>query len=78
MPPPALVVVKIWFCGFFFFEPTIHLFAFERKRECIRDDWFVFDAALVAVAVMETWRSNRLPACSRSRAKRVFCFLVGF
>lgn len=54
---PALIfiVVENLFCAYFFFEVVVRFLAFESKRDCLHSYWFVFDAVLVTVAVLETW-----------------------
>merc|ERR1719310_2576704 len=43
------------FCVYFFGEWIIRFMAFKRKRNGLKDGWFVFDSALVFMMVMETW-----------------------
>lgn len=43
------------FCLYFSIELIIRFGAFESKRNCLRDRWFVFDALLVMLMVAETW-----------------------
>ncbi|CAK9085208.1 unnamed protein product [Durusdinium trenchii] len=43
------------FCIFFSFELAVRFMAFENKRNCLRDAWFVFDTILVMLMVFETW-----------------------
>eukprot|EP00929_Paragymnodinium_shiwhaense_P006912 TRINITY_DN110867_c0_g1_i1.p1 TRINITY_DN110867_c0_g1~~TRINITY_DN110867_c0_g1_i1.p1 ORF type:complete len:907 (-),score=245.82 TRINITY_DN110867_c0_g1_i1:104-2824(-) len=43
------------FCTYFVFEIMVRFCAFKRKRDCLRDAWFVFDAILVSLMIMETW-----------------------
>eukprot|EP00439_Symbiodinium_sp_Y106_P063379 s1557_g9.t2 len=43
------------FCLFFTFELAVRFAAFERKRNCLRDMWFIFDSTLVILMVFETW-----------------------
>ncbi|CAE7191499.1 CACNA1H [Symbiodinium sp. KB8] len=43
------------FCLFFTFELAVRFAAFERKRNCLRDMWFIFDTTLVILMVFETW-----------------------
>lgn len=43
------------FCIYFVFELAVRFAAFESKRNCLRDVWFIFDAVLVAMMVFETW-----------------------
>lgn len=48
-------VAENLFCTFFTFELVTRFMAFRRKRDCLRDGWFRFDAALVSIMVFETW-----------------------
>merc|ERR1712195_284211 len=43
------------FCIFFGIEVLIRFCAFAKKRDCISDFWFVFDALLVAYMVTDTY-----------------------
>lgn len=43
------------FCVYFTGEWIIRFMAFEKKRNGLRDGWFVFDSTLVFMMVMETW-----------------------
>eukprot|EP00929_Paragymnodinium_shiwhaense_P094125 TRINITY_DN5456_c0_g4_i2.p1 TRINITY_DN5456_c0_g4~~TRINITY_DN5456_c0_g4_i2.p1 ORF type:complete len:616 (-),score=106.59 TRINITY_DN5456_c0_g4_i2:30-1877(-) len=52
---PIFQVGEHFFCAYFFSEWLVRFLAFERKRWCLRDGWFVFDSLLVFVMVMETW-----------------------
>merc|ERR1712070_197913 len=54
-PPLGFIVVENIFCSFFFAELAVRFLAFESKRNCVFDYWFVFDLMLVLVAVLETW-----------------------
>jgi len=49
------VVCDNFFCLFFTLELAIRFGAFEMKRNCLRDMWFVFDSVLVMLMVFETW-----------------------
>jgi voltage-gated sodium channel len=42
-------------CGYFTLELLIRFLAFEVKRNCLRDYWFIFDAILVLMTIGETW-----------------------
>lgn len=44
-----------FFCLFFLVEIIIRFLAFESKLNCLRDGWFVFDAMLSFMMVLETW-----------------------
>lgn len=43
------------FCAFFTFELSVRFIAFNGKRHCLRDAWFIFDFFLVALMIFETW-----------------------
>eukprot|EP00747_Dinoflagellata_sp_TGD_P125251 gnl/TRDRNA2_/TRDRNA2_174129_c1_seq24.p1 gnl/TRDRNA2_/TRDRNA2_174129_c1~~gnl/TRDRNA2_/TRDRNA2_174129_c1_seq24.p1 ORF type:complete len:913 (+),score=195.70 gnl/TRDRNA2_/TRDRNA2_174129_c1_seq24:187-2739(+) len=48
-------VVENLFCIYFTFEISARFGAFKSKRDCVKDPWFVFDAALVLMMIIETW-----------------------
>jgi len=52
---PVFVIAENLFCTFFLFEIIIRFLAFQRKRNCLRDGWFVFDSILAFLMVGETW-----------------------
>mmetsp|Transcript_92115 Transcript_92115/g.163964 ORF Transcript_92115/g.163964 Transcript_92115/m.163964 type:complete len:564 (-) Transcript_92115:280-1971(-) len=52
------------FCAFFSFELMVRFLAFQMKRDCLRDAWFVFDSCLVGLMVFETWLLTALLAAS--------------
>lgn len=43
------------FCAFFTLELLIRFGAFRRKCDALKDTWFLFDAVLVMLMVVETW-----------------------
>lgn len=43
------------FCVFFTFELSVRFVAFARKKNCLKDMWFMFDTCLVTLMVAETW-----------------------
>jgi hypothetical protein len=49
------VFAENFFCSYFLTEWFIRFMSFRRKRNCIKDAWFVFDSCLVVTAVVETW-----------------------
>eukprot|EP00927_Polykrikos_kofoidii_P010395 TRINITY_DN14394_c0_g1_i1.p1 TRINITY_DN14394_c0_g1~~TRINITY_DN14394_c0_g1_i1.p1 ORF type:complete len:652 (-),score=178.72 TRINITY_DN14394_c0_g1_i1:124-1854(-) len=53
--PPIFQVMEQFFCIYFSFELCFRFFAFRSKRDCFKDSWFVFDACLVSMMVLETW-----------------------
>jgi len=55
---PVFIVFEQFFCLYFFLELVVRFLAFERKCQCLRDAWFVFDLALVVMMVAETWVMN--------------------
>lgn len=48
-------LVEHMFCVFFTVELLLRFGAFERKRDCIRDNWFSFDLALALIMILEIW-----------------------
>jgi voltage-gated sodium channel len=55
---PFFQIGENLFCAFFAVELFIRFMAFEAKRNCLKDGWFVFDSALVTMMVVETWILN--------------------
>eukprot|EP00929_Paragymnodinium_shiwhaense_P076938 TRINITY_DN39602_c0_g1_i1.p1 TRINITY_DN39602_c0_g1~~TRINITY_DN39602_c0_g1_i1.p1 ORF type:complete len:738 (+),score=123.84 TRINITY_DN39602_c0_g1_i1:93-2306(+) len=51
----VFLLVEQVFCTVFFLELSIRFLAFEEKRSCLRDIWFLFDACLVLLFVLEAW-----------------------
>lgn len=49
-----------FFCSYFVFELLIRFGAFKRKRNCVRDYWFIFDSVLVVHMVWDVWVYNIL------------------
>jgi len=52
---PIFQVAENLFCILFTMELLLRFLALKHKRKCIRDPWFVFDAFLVALMIVETW-----------------------
>lgn len=52
---PVFFVMENTFCVFFLFEILARFAAFQYKRNCFRDGWFVFDSLLAFLMVVETW-----------------------
>mmetsp|Transcript_98742 Transcript_98742/g.156118 ORF Transcript_98742/g.156118 Transcript_98742/m.156118 type:complete len:528 (-) Transcript_98742:130-1713(-) len=48
-------VAENGFCMYFSLEWIVRFMAFRRKRDGLKDSWFVFDSLLVILMVMETW-----------------------
>jgi len=48
-------IAENFFCAYFFGELFIRFLAFQIKRHCLMDYWFVFDLLLVTLMVAETW-----------------------
>jgi len=48
-------VMEHFFCTFFTVEVSIRFVSYRRKYLCLTDAWFVFDAILVFLMVIETW-----------------------
>jgi voltage-gated sodium channel len=55
---PVFQLAEQFFCIYFAFEWFIRYMSFERKRDGLKDAWFVFDSALVFMMVVETWVMN--------------------
>lgn len=51
----GFIIVEQAFCFFFTAELLVRWFAFRRKRNALRDHWFLFDFCLVILMVSETW-----------------------
>mmetsp|Transcript_105965 Transcript_105965/g.167240 ORF Transcript_105965/g.167240 Transcript_105965/m.167240 type:complete len:668 (-) Transcript_105965:51-2054(-) len=49
------IIVENFFLLFFVFELTMRFLAFERKRDCLGDAWFVFDSSLVTLMFIDTY-----------------------
>lgn len=52
---PVFQVMENFFCTYFFMEVWIRFWAFQSKRRCLYDYWFIFDFLLVTMMVIETW-----------------------
>jgi hypothetical protein len=52
---PVFQIVDHAFCWYFSFEWYVRFSAFEKKRNGLKDRWFVFDSCLVFMMVAETW-----------------------
>jgi len=53
--PPVFQIAEHAFCCYFSYEWIIRFLAFRRKRDGLRDFWFVFDSLLVWTMIFETW-----------------------
>eukprot|EP00419_Tripos_fusus_P033003 CAMPEP_0172782974 /NCGR_PEP_ID=MMETSP1074-20121228/204201_1 /TAXON_ID=2916 /ORGANISM="Ceratium fusus, Strain PA161109" /LENGTH=528 /DNA_ID=CAMNT_0013619961 /DNA_START=40 /DNA_END=1624 /DNA_ORIENTATION=- len=53
--PPVFQIAEHAFCCYFSYEWIIRFLAFRRKRDGLRDFWFVFDSLLVWTMILETW-----------------------
>jgi len=49
------VICENLFCFFFTGEIVVRFAAYERKRDCLKDSWFLFDAFLVVLMIGEVW-----------------------
>jgi voltage-gated sodium channel len=49
------ILIENLFCWFFSLEIIIRFLAFQSKRNCLKDAWFVFDATLVFLMITETY-----------------------
>mmetsp|Transcript_107084 Transcript_107084/g.302720 ORF Transcript_107084/g.302720 Transcript_107084/m.302720 type:complete len:593 (-) Transcript_107084:186-1964(-) len=52
---PVFQVAEHLFCAFFSVEWAIRFTAFRKKRDCLRDAWFVFDSVLAFAFAFDTW-----------------------
>jgi len=52
---PVSIVIENLFCVYFSIELAIRFLAFDPKKDCMFDAWFVFDSVLVACMIFETW-----------------------
>jgi voltage-gated sodium channel len=52
---PGFIACENIFCTYFSFEWLMRYGAFRRKRDGLKDKWFVFDTCLVGMMVLETW-----------------------
>jgi len=57
------IIAENIFCCWFTFELVVRFGAFRAKRDCLRDGWFKFDAALVLLIVLETWALPLMVVC---------------
>jgi len=55
---PVFQIAEHSFCAYFSFEWFVRFCAFKKKRNGLRDGWFVFDSLLVLMMVLETWVMN--------------------
>lgn len=61
---PAFQTAEHLFCAYFFLEWLVKFLALRRKRDLVKDSWFVFDTALVLMMVLETWVMTLIVALS--------------
>eukprot|EP00927_Polykrikos_kofoidii_P073781 TRINITY_DN69804_c0_g1_i1.p1 TRINITY_DN69804_c0_g1~~TRINITY_DN69804_c0_g1_i1.p1 ORF type:complete len:720 (-),score=67.83 TRINITY_DN69804_c0_g1_i1:288-2447(-) len=52
---PIFIIMDNVFVFYFSFEWSVRFGAFQSKLNALRDAWFVFDTAMVALMVFETW-----------------------
>jgi len=52
---PIYQIMEHFFGVSFILELIIRFCAFRRKRDCFKDNWFIFDFLLVVMLVGETW-----------------------
>jgi CRP-like cAMP-binding protein len=57
---PVFILAESFFCIYFSFEWLVRFLSFRRKRDGLRDGWFVFDSSLVAMMVGETVVMNAI------------------
>eukprot|EP00928_Gymnodinium_smaydae_P066463 TRINITY_DN49472_c0_g1_i1.p1 TRINITY_DN49472_c0_g1~~TRINITY_DN49472_c0_g1_i1.p1 ORF type:complete len:610 (-),score=57.66 TRINITY_DN49472_c0_g1_i1:249-2078(-) len=69
---PVFQVAENTFCFFFIIESSIRFGAFKNKRDCFRDFWFVFDAALAFIFMLDTWVVTLIAMFLQSFSREVF------
>lgn len=52
---PIFQYAENFFCAYFSFEVGLRTLAFRKKRMLLSDGWYVFDATLVLMMIVETW-----------------------
>eukprot|EP00927_Polykrikos_kofoidii_P007811 TRINITY_DN13207_c1_g1_i1.p1 TRINITY_DN13207_c1_g1~~TRINITY_DN13207_c1_g1_i1.p1 ORF type:complete len:797 (-),score=164.93 TRINITY_DN13207_c1_g1_i1:49-2340(-) len=52
---PVFQLAENLFCAYFSFEWLVRFNSFLRKRDSLKDAWFVFDSCMVLMMVLETW-----------------------
>lgn len=52
---PVFFVAEQAFTFYFAFELLARFLAFEKKNSCLKDAWFMFDAVLALLMVLESW-----------------------
>eukprot|EP00429_Kryptoperidinium_foliaceum_P055506 CAMPEP_0176090638 /NCGR_PEP_ID=MMETSP0120_2-20121206/45393_1 /TAXON_ID=160619 /ORGANISM="Kryptoperidinium foliaceum, Strain CCMP 1326" /LENGTH=704 /DNA_ID=CAMNT_0017424519 /DNA_START=65 /DNA_END=2179 /DNA_ORIENTATION=+ len=52
---PHFQIAEHFFCIYFSFEWLVRYMSFKKKRNGLKDGWFVFDSLLVFMMVFETW-----------------------
>lgn len=53
--PIGFVIVENFFCAYFFLEIIVRFLAFKHKAHSVQDAWFMFDAMMAFLYVLETW-----------------------
>jgi len=53
--PIVFQLMEHFFCAYFLFECLVRFMAFQRKKDCFLDKWFIFDTFLVSAMILETW-----------------------
>jgi len=52
---PVFQIGEHFFCLYFSLEWFIRYMSFRRKRDGLKDGWFIFDSCLVLMMALETW-----------------------
>merc|ERR1712232_1243261 len=47
-----------FFCACFTIESCLRFFAYEDKRNCLHESWFIFDASVTLLTILDTWVIN--------------------
>jgi len=53
--PVGFIIAENFFATYFTFEILVRFFGYKVTYHCLCDAWFVFDACLVFLMVLETW-----------------------
>jgi len=61
---PRFVTLDSMFFGYFLFEVVVRFCAFARKRNCLRDNWFKFDLALVTLYAFDPFTIGIIAAAT--------------
>lgn len=52
---PVFIIADNFFCLYFTAELSFRFGSYQLKRHCLKDFWFMFDALMVSMMILETW-----------------------